>query len=76
VTEEAALKALTANAAKLGVGDRLGTIEKGKIVNVIVADGTCSTALELSVFVAGWPVDLDFPRRAPVAAVAAAVSNA
>ena len=63
LTEDAALKALTANAAKLaGVGDRLGTIEKGKIANVIVADGNLLDSPRIRhVFVAGWPVDLDFP---------------
>ena len=37
---EEALKAITINAAEiLGVGDRLGTIEPGKIANIIVTDG-------------------------------------
>jgi len=37
---EAALRALTINAAKIaGVGDRLGSIETGKVANVIVTDG-------------------------------------
>ena len=63
LTEEAALRALTVNAAKLaGAGDRLGTIEKGKIANVIVADGNLFDSPRIRhVFVAGWPVDLDFP---------------
>lgn len=40
LTAEAALRALTANAAKIaGVGDRLGTIEKGKIANLLVTEG-------------------------------------
>ena len=54
------------NAAKLaGAGDRLGTIEKGKIANVIVTEATCSTPRIRHVFVAGWPVDLDFPPQSP-----------
>jgi imidazolonepropionase-like amidohydrolase len=37
---EAAVRALTINAAKIaGVADRLGSIEQGKIANVIVTDG-------------------------------------
>ena len=37
---EEALKAITINAAEiLGVGDRLGTIEPGKIANIIVTNG-------------------------------------
>lgn len=37
---EAALRAITVNAAELlGVGDRLGTLENGKIANFIVTDG-------------------------------------
>lgn len=38
--KEEALKALTINPAQiLGVGDRLGTIEPGKIANIVVTDG-------------------------------------
>jgi imidazolonepropionase-like amidohydrolase len=37
---DAAVRALTINAAKIaGAGDRLGSLEKGKIANVIVTDG-------------------------------------
>jgi imidazolonepropionase-like amidohydrolase len=37
---EAAIRALTINAARIaGAADRLGTLEKGKIANVIVTDG-------------------------------------
>jgi imidazolonepropionase-like amidohydrolase len=37
---DAAIRALTIDAATIaGVGDRLGSIEKGKIANVIVTDG-------------------------------------
>jgi imidazolonepropionase-like amidohydrolase len=37
---DAAVRALTINAARIaGAGDRLGSIERGKIANVIVTDG-------------------------------------
>jgi imidazolonepropionase-like amidohydrolase len=40
VSEEEALRAITINAAEmLGMGDRLGSIEAGKIANLIVTDG-------------------------------------
>ena len=63
LAEDAALKALTVNAAKLaGAGDRLGTIEKGKIANVIVTEGNLLDSARIRhVFVAGWPIDLDVP---------------
>jgi imidazolonepropionase-like amidohydrolase len=38
--DDAALRALTLNAAEiLGVADRMGSIEKGKIANLVVTDG-------------------------------------
>ena len=40
LTADAALRAFTLNAAEiLGVGDRLGSIEPGKIANLVVTDG-------------------------------------
>ena len=40
LAEEAAIRALTLEAATIaGVGDRLGSIEKGKIANLVVTDG-------------------------------------
>jgi imidazolonepropionase-like amidohydrolase len=40
LSADAALRGLTSNAAKIaGVGDRLGTIEKGKIANLLVTEG-------------------------------------
>jgi imidazolonepropionase-like amidohydrolase len=40
LSPDAAVRALTINAARIaGAGDRLGSIEKGKIANVIVTDG-------------------------------------
>lgn len=65
--EEVALRALTVNAARLaGAGERLGTIEKGRMANVIVTDGNLFDSPRIRhVFVAGWPVDLDFPAPTP-----------
>jgi len=40
LTEEAALRALAQSPAEIfGVSDRLGSIEKGKIANLVIADG-------------------------------------
>lgn len=40
LSEEAAIRALTLDAAKIaGAGDRVGSLEKGKIANVIVTSG-------------------------------------
>ncbi len=40
LSKEAALKALTLNAATLaGAGDRLGSLDRGKIANVVVTEG-------------------------------------
>ena len=63
LAEDVALKALTVNAAKFaGAGDRLGTIEKGRMANVIVTEGNLFDSPRIRhVFVAGWPVDLDLP---------------
>lgn len=63
---EEALKAVTINAAEiLGVGDQLGTIEPGKLGNLIVTDGD---PLEIQtqvhyVFIKGIPVDTDNKHR-------------
>ncbi len=58
--KEEALKAVTINAAQiLGVADRLGTIEPGKIGNVIVTTGDpleITTRIEY-LFIDGIPVD-------------------
>jgi imidazolonepropionase-like amidohydrolase len=62
LSKEAALKALTLNAATLaGAGDRLGSLERGKIANVIVTEGDLfdeKTAIK-HVFVNGRPVKLN-----------------
>jgi imidazolonepropionase-like amidohydrolase len=63
---EAALEAVTLNPARiLGVGDRLGSIEVGKVGNLIVTDGDpleIQTEIE-HVFIKGVPVDLDNKHR-------------
>ena len=64
LTEDQALRALTVNAAKMaGASDRVGAIAKGKMANVIMADGDLfnDTTHVRRVFVGGWPVNLDVP---------------
>jgi imidazolonepropionase-like amidohydrolase len=61
LAREEALRALTINAAEiLGVADRLGTIEVGKIANLTVTRGDLfdRNARITHVFVDGQPVDL------------------
>ena len=59
---DAALKALTVNPAKMyGVDDMVGTLEPGKVANVIVVDGD---PLEVStrvrgLFIHGRPIPLE-----------------
>jgi imidazolonepropionase-like amidohydrolase len=59
---DAAVRALTIDAARIaGVAERLGSIEKGKIANLIVTDGDLfdeKTKIK-QVFVDGRPVDID-----------------
>ena len=65
---DAAVRALTLSAASIaGVGDRLGSIEKGKIANLVVADGDLfdEKTKITRVFVAGRPVALDAAPAAP-----------
>jgi imidazolonepropionase-like amidohydrolase len=69
LSEDSALKALTINAAKIaGVGDRLGTLEKGKMANILVTEnGLFEDRMRVrNVFVAGWPVEIETP-TAPAA---------
>ena len=64
LAEDAAIRALTLTAATIaGVGDRLGSIEKGKIANLIVTDGNLfdEKTKVTRVFVEGRPVSLDAP---------------
>jgi imidazolonepropionase-like amidohydrolase len=62
LSKDAAIKALTLNAATLaGAGDRLGSLERGKIANVIVTEGELfeeKSAIK-HVFVNGRPVKLN-----------------
>jgi len=64
LAEEAAVRALTIDAATIaGVSDRLGSIEKGKIANLVVADGNLfeERTKITRVFVEGRAVSLDAP---------------
>jgi imidazolonepropionase-like amidohydrolase len=59
---EQALKALTINSAEiLGVGDRLGSIEKGKLGDLILTDGDPLEARTniRQMFIAGREVSLE-----------------
>jgi len=62
--EDAAIRALTVGAATIaGVANRLGSVEKGKIANLIVTDGNLfdeKTTVK-RVFVEGRAVSLDVP---------------
>ena len=57
-----AMKAITINAAQIwGVGDQMGSIQEGKIADLMVTDGDplqAQTQVKL-VFINGKPVDLD-----------------
>src|SRR5262249_42948539 len=58
--EEEGLKAITLYPAKiLGVGDKLGSIEEGKMANLILADGDIlqPTTQVKAIFINGMPVD-------------------
>jgi imidazolonepropionase-like amidohydrolase len=59
---DAALRALTLGAAEiLGVADRMGSLEHGKLANVVVADGDLlePTTSVRYLFIAGKPVPLE-----------------
>jgi imidazolonepropionase-like amidohydrolase len=67
LTEDAAIRAMTIDAATIaGVADRLGSIEKGKIANLVVADGSLfeERTKITRVFVEGRAVALE-PAAAP-----------
>jgi imidazolonepropionase-like amidohydrolase len=67
LAEDAAIRALTLEAATIaGVGDRLGSIEKGKVANLIVTDGNLfeERTKITRVFVEGRSVALE-PAAAP-----------
>jgi imidazolonepropionase-like amidohydrolase len=62
LNEDAAVRALTAGAATIaGVSDRLGSIERGKIANLVVTDGSLfdDNAKITRVFVEGRSVSLE-----------------
>jgi hypothetical protein len=63
---DVALRALTLSAAEIfGVGDRLGSIEKGKIANLVVTDGDLfdEKAKIKMVFVDGHRFEIHEPER-------------
>ena len=67
LAEDFALAALTSEAARMaGVGNQLGTIQKGRIANLVLTDGnwTDDRTRIRQVFVDGRPVEIDI---APVA---------
>ena len=62
LAKEEALKAITRNPAEiLGLGDKLGTIEEGKIANLILTDGDPLeiTTRIAALFIQGKPVSTD-----------------
>lgn len=68
LTEDAALRALTVDAAKIaGASDRVGSLAKGKIANVLLVEGDLFSdqAHIRRVFVDGRPVDINVPPSAP-----------
>jgi imidazolonepropionase-like amidohydrolase len=61
---DAAVRALTISAARIaGAGDRLGSLEKGKIANVIVTDGDLfeERTRVVHIFVDGRKVEPEAP---------------
>ena len=59
---EDALKAVTINPAEIfGLGDQLGSIENGKVANLLVTDGDpfeTKTAIK-HLFISGWKIPID-----------------
>ena len=75
LSADEALRALTLRAAEiLGVGDRMGSIETGKIANLTVTKGDLfdRNVRITNVFIDGRPVDLRAPTPAPASTGAAA----
>ena len=71
LSKEDALRALTQNAAEiLGAGDQLGTLEVGKIANLIVTSGdlTAKDTKVRYVFIDGSEIELKKPEAAPTRA--------
>src|SRR4029077_20091202 len=72
LTADQALRALTVTPAEiLGVSDRLGTIEPGKIANLTITRGDLVSGRVTHVFVDGAPVEL----RAQTANGAGSMAN-
>jgi imidazolonepropionase-like amidohydrolase len=68
LTADEALRALTVDAAKIaGASDRVGTLAKGKIANVILVEGELfgDQPRIRRVFVDGRPVNIDVPAAPP-----------
>ena len=68
LTADEALRALTVDAARIaGASDRVGTLAKGKIANVILVDGELFSDQPRirRVFVDGRPVNIDVPAAQP-----------
>ena len=64
LAEDVALRALTLDAARIaGAADRIGSLEKGKIANLLVTDGDlfAEKTKVKHVFVDGRMVDIDIP---------------
>jgi len=64
LTADAALKALTLEAARIaGAADRVGSVEQGKIANLVVTDGDIfETATRVRhVFIDGRPIEIAAP---------------
>jgi imidazolonepropionase-like amidohydrolase len=65
LAHERALAALTLDAARMaGVAEKVGSIEVGKLANLVVTSGDLfdEKSAVKHVFVHGWPVNLDPPR--------------
>ncbi|MGE0461661.1 MAG: amidohydrolase family protein [Vicinamibacterales bacterium] len=68
LAHDRALAVLTLDAARMaGVADRMGSIEIGKLANLVVTSGDLfdEKATVKHVFVHGWPANLDPPRPRP-----------
>ena len=67
MTAEAVLRVLTLDAARLaGAADRTGSIERGKIANIVITDGDIFDGGRVRhVFIDGRPIDLTEAPAAP-----------
>ena len=65
LTAEQAVRALTLSPAEiLGVSDRLGTVETGKVANLAIARGDLFTGRVTQVFIDGVPMEVHPPAAA------------